>query len=76
MDFRDLIAQRLREVREKADMDQTQFSYELGVDSQAVSRYETGGGASMYVVRNYCIHIGISLKEFFDSPLFKLDKPK
>jgi transcriptional regulator with XRE-family HTH domain len=71
--FRDLIAERLREVREKTEMNQTQFSYELGVESQSISRYETGGGASIYVIRRYCRQAGISLKEFFDSPLFKED---
>ncbi|WP_276483445.1 helix-turn-helix domain-containing protein [Paraflavitalea pollutisoli] len=63
--FRDQIAARLREIREAADMNQTVLSHELGVDPLSVSRYETGGGASIYVVRSYCKVFGVSVKNFF-----------
>jgi transcriptional regulator with XRE-family HTH domain len=69
--FRGEIAARLREIRESTGKNQTEFSYDLGVDSQAVSRYETGKGASVYVIKRYCQLAGLPLKDFFNSPLFK-----
>jgi transcriptional regulator with XRE-family HTH domain len=69
--FRNQIAARLREIREKTGKSQTQFSYELNVDSQSVSRYETGNGASVYVIKRYCKLAGVPLEDFFKSPIFK-----
>lgn len=65
------IIDRLREVRERTGKNQTDFAYELNVDRQVVSRIESGGGTSIYMVQRYCRAAGISLKEFFDSPLFE-----
>lgn len=74
--FKKKIIDRLREVRESTHKSQTDFAYELNVDRQVVSRIESGGGTSIYMIRRYCRQAGISLKDFFDSPLFKEEKPK
>jgi transcriptional regulator with XRE-family HTH domain len=58
--FRNQIAARLREIREKTGKSQTQFSYELNVDSQSV-----------YVIKRYCKLAGVPLEDFFKSPIFK-----
>jgi transcriptional regulator with XRE-family HTH domain len=70
IEFRSQIAQRLKEIRESTEKNQTEFGYDLGIDQQAVSRIEAGQGASIYVIRNYCRAAGITLKKFFDSPIF------
>ena len=70
LQFRDEIAKRLKEIRESTGKNQIDFAFDLGVDQQAVSRYETGKGSSIYVIRRYCKIAGIPLTEFFSSPLF------
>lgn len=69
--LKDKIAQRLTELRETTGMNKTEFAYDLGVDKQAVSRLENGRGASIYTIAKYCRYFDISLKEFFESELFK-----
>ena len=68
--FQHKIGLRLTEVREATGKNKTEFAYELGLDKQAISRVEKGTGTSIYMIRKYCSFTGISLKKFFDSPLF------
>jgi transcriptional regulator with XRE-family HTH domain len=69
--FKAKIVERLRQIRESTGKNQTEFAYELNVDRQVISRIESGGGTSIYMIRRYCKQAGLSVKEFFDSPLFK-----
>ena len=69
--FKAKIVERLRQVRESTGKNQTEFAYELNVDRQVISRIESGGGTSIYMIRRYCKQAGLTVKEFFDSPLFK-----
>lgn len=69
--FKAKIVERLRQVRESTGKNQTEFAYELNVDRQVISRIESGGGTSIYMIRRYCKQAGLSVKDFFDSPLFK-----
>ncbi len=69
--FKQKIVERLRQIRESTGKNQTQFAYELNVDRQVISRIESGSGTSIYMIRRYCKYAGITVKEFFDSPIFK-----
>lgn len=72
--LRALIAQRFRELRESFNKTQEQLAHEGGRDKQAYNKNETGKGATIYTVNKFCIENEISLKEFFDSPLFSIKK--
>ncbi|AXY77958.1 XRE family transcriptional regulator [Paraflavitalea soli] len=68
--LKDKIASRLKEIRESTGKNKTEFAYDLGVDKQVVSRLENGRGATIYTIDKYCKVMGITLSDFFDSPLF------
>lgn len=65
------ISLRIKELRESSGKSQTEFAYELGVDKQTMYRLEKGRGATIYTINKFCKTRGISLGQFFDSPLFK-----
>ena len=69
--FKQKIVERLRQIRESTGKNQTEFAYEMNVDRQVISRIESGNGTSIYMIRRYCKLAGLTLKDFFDSPLFK-----
>ncbi len=69
--LRTAISKRLKQLREQSGKTQQDFAHETGRDKQAYNKNETGKGASIYMIGKFCADIGITLKEFFDSPLFK-----
>lgn len=70
--LRDGIAKRIKELRKSSGKKQNHFASEnLETDKQMLQRLESGRGASIYSVNKICKALGISLKEFFDSPTFK-----
>jgi transcriptional regulator with XRE-family HTH domain len=69
--LRKQIALRLKELREFSGKNQTQFAYNYGKDKQTQNRLEKGRGATIYSINKFCKAIGITLSEFFNSPLFK-----
>lgn len=73
-ELRKKIAFRIKELREKTGKKQKQFADDYDTDKQTWNRYEKGRGASIYTVNKFCKAIGISLSDFFDSPLFKDSK--
>lgn len=74
--LRSLIAQRFRELRQSFNKTQEQLAHEGGRDKQAYNKNETGKGATIYTINKFCLENGITLKEFFDSPLFAPKKKK
>lgn len=65
------IAKRIKELRKSSGKKQNHFAIEnLEKDKQALHRLESGRGASIYSINKFCKSIDISLKDFFDSPLF------
>lgn len=69
--LREQIASRLTEIRESTGKNKNQFALDLGVDRQNISRIESGRGVTIYTISKYCKQAGMTLSEFFDSPLFK-----
>ena len=70
IELRDKIAQRIKELRESSGKSQTEFALELGIDKQTLHRLETGRGATIYSINKFCKVRGITLSQFFDSPIF------
>jgi transcriptional regulator with XRE-family HTH domain len=68
--LRTAISKRLKELRVLSGKTQESFAHESGKDKQSYNRNETGKGATIYTVNKFCIETGITLKDFFDSPLF------
>jgi transcriptional regulator with XRE-family HTH domain len=68
------IAKRFEEIRKKTGKTQETFAHESGRDKQSYNKNEKGKGATIYTINKFCIENGMSLKEFFDSPLFILKK--
>lgn len=65
------IAERIKELRESSGKNQTEYALELGIDKQTLHRLENGRGATIYSINRFCKLRGITLSQFFDSPLFK-----
>lgn len=70
------IGKRLKELREQSGKTQQTFAHQSGRDKQSYNKNETGKGTSIYVVNKFCIEYGITLTQFFDSPLFAQGKKK
>ncbi|WP_254412098.1 helix-turn-helix domain-containing protein [Dyadobacter diqingensis] len=69
--IKNAIAKRIKELRKSSGKKQNHFANEnLDTDKQALHRLESGRGASIYSIYKFCDSIDISLKDFFDSPLF------
>ena len=72
--LKNAIAQRIEDLREGTGLSQSEFAKEHAIDRQAINRWEDregDRGISIYTIKRFCSMLGISLKEFFDSPLFK-----
>ncbi len=72
--LREAIGKRMTQLRKKTGKSQKDFAYETGRDKQSYNKNEKGKAASIYMVNNFCNDLGISLKDFFDSPIFKDSK--
>ena len=64
------IAKRFEEIRKASGKTQETFAHESGRDKQSYNKNEKGKGATIYTINKFCLENGITLKEFFDSPLF------
>ncbi len=64
------IAKRFEEIRKQSGKTQEAFAHEAGRDKQSYNKNEKGKGATIYTINKFCIENEISLKQFFDSPLF------
>lgn len=67
------IAQRIKELRVKANANQSKFAECHFIDRQLVNRSENTNdqrGVSIHTVSRFCKLVGITLTEFFDSNLF------
>lgn len=71
IELRKKIAARIKELRESSGKSQTEFAYDLGIDKQTMYRLESGRGATIYSVYRFCKVRGLTLREFFDSSIFK-----
>ncbi len=65
------IAMRFKEIRQRSKKTQEAFAHESGRDKQSYNKNETGKGATVYIINKFCQENEITLKYFFDSPLFK-----
>ena len=71
LQLKDAIAKRITELRKSTGKKQNHFANEfLDTDKQMLQRLESGRGASIYSIQKLCKSLKISLKDFFDSPLF------
>ena len=68
--LKNAIAQRIEDLRLKTGLTQSDFAKEHGIDRQAISRWESKNnerGVTIYTIKRFCLMIGISLKDFFDT---------
>ncbi|WP_421801283.1 helix-turn-helix transcriptional regulator [Flagellimonas sp.] len=68
------IAQRIKELRIKADPNQKRFAENNDLERQTLNRWESVNdkrGVSIHTIRRFCSMVNISLKEFFASDAFK-----
>ncbi len=65
------IAKRFVELRKDSGKTQEKFAHEAGRDKQSYNKNEKGKGATIYTINKFCLEYNITLKQFFDSPLFK-----
>jgi transcriptional regulator with XRE-family HTH domain len=64
------IAKRFAEIRKNSGKKQVDFALESGRDKQSYNKNEKGKGATIYTIHKFCMENDITLKDFFDSPLF------
>lgn len=64
------IAQRIKALRKSTGKNSSEFAKDLSTDRQSLHRWEKGRGVTIYTINKFCIEIGISLKEFWNDPLF------
>ncbi len=72
--LRDQIKKRLKELRENASQNKSGLSNNIEVDRQnfqAWEKLDITRGPSIYSVNRICKAFGITLKDFFDSDIFK-----
>ncbi len=63
------IAERIRFLREKTSLSQSDFAKKYDIDRQILNRWESTNnkrGVTIYTIQKFCDMLGITLKEFFD----------
>ena len=68
------IAMRIKELRIKVEPNQSKFAETNLIDRQLLSRWENindNRGVSIHTISRFCKMINITLKQFFDSELFR-----
>jgi transcriptional regulator with XRE-family HTH domain len=71
-ELKEKIALRIKELRLSTGKKQNDFATNnLETDKQMLQRLESGRGATIYSVNRMCLALNITLKDFFDSPLFE-----
>lgn len=72
--LKESIAKRFKEIREELGITQEALAHSSGRDKQSYNKNERGKGATIYTINKFCSENGITLKHFFDSPLFSKKK--
>lgn len=63
------IAERIRSLREKTGLSQSDFAKKYDIDRQILNRWESTNnkrGVTIYTIQKFCDMLEITLKEFFD----------
>lgn len=63
------ITERIRFLRIKTGLSQSDFAKKYDIDRQTLSRWESKNynrGVTIYTVNKFCKMLGITLKDFFD----------
>lgn len=71
--LRNQITQRFINLRKESGLTQSEFAKLHEIDRQQVNRwesFETERGVTIYTINRFCLLINITLKEFFDDPIF------
>ncbi|KAA0129530.1 helix-turn-helix transcriptional regulator [Chryseobacterium sp. SN22] len=74
IELRNMITQRLINLRKSTGLSQSEFAKLHEIDRQQVNRwesFESERGVTIYTIKRFCTLVKITLKEFFDDPLFK-----
>lgn len=67
------IAGRIKFLRSKTGLSQTDFAQKHDIDRQIINRWESTKnkrGVTIYTIKKFCKMVDITLKEFFDSENF------
>ena len=68
--LRRAIALRFKNLRDSFGKTQEDIAHRSGRDKQSYSKNERGKGATIYTISKFCLEIGITLSEFFESEEF------
>lgn len=63
------IAERIKFLRMKTSLSQSDFAKKYDIDRQILNRWESKSnkrGVTIYTINKFCNMLGITLKEFFD----------
>lgn len=63
------IADRIKSLREKTGLSQSDFAKKHDIDRQILSRWESTNnkrGVTIYTIQKFCNMLGIPLKDFFE----------
>lgn len=74
IELRNMITQRLINLRKSTGLSQSEFAKLHEIDRQQVNRwesFESERGVTIYTIQKFCTLVKITLQEFFDDPLFK-----
>lgn len=72
--LRNQITKRFIYLREATGLTQSEFAKLHDIDRQQINRWESfevDRGVTIYTIKRFCALLKISLKEFFDHPIFK-----
>lgn len=64
------IAQRIKTLREKTNLSQSEFARDHLIDRQTLNRWENGRGVTIYTIAKFCQFMEISIAEFFSDDEF------
>lgn len=71
MDIKRKIGQRIKELREKAEMSQKDLAYTADLDRSYIASIENGQrNVSIVNIEKIAVALGVSLKELFDDAQF------
>jgi Predicted transcriptional regulators len=63
------IAERIKFLRLRTGLSQSEFAQKFDLDRQILSRWESKNnsrGVTIYTIQKFCDMVGITLREFFD----------
>ncbi len=63
------IAERIKFLRSKTGLSQSEFAKKYDIDRQILNRWESENnprGVTIYTIQKFCNMIGITLREFFE----------